>query len=108
MVCTPCVAVMHQLIARALGGETGQSDRGWGTGPRSTPLADEDADQFLMSCVRTYEQWQEALAAEGEDSKRGSVRLLPTEERTGKKGALNLFYSHQDQVLQPPIKGRIR
>ena len=99
-----------QLVARALGGETGPCARGWGTGPRCTPLADKDADQFLMACVRDYEEWQEAVAIAAEkeeDSKRAPLLLLPAEERTNKE-ALHFFYSHQDQVMHPPSKGGLR
>lgn len=92
----------HQLVGRALGGVTGTSELGWGVGPRHTPLTDSEADQFLMSCARSYDQWQDSLAQELQDKSEGKeLSLVPAEASESKK-SLHMFYSHQDQVLEPP------
>lgn len=106
-----------QLVARALGGETGPSDKGWGTGPRSTPLYDEAAAQFLQECARHYDQWQHAtvagLAHSNEDvvavnAGKATTRFVASENDELLKESLNLFYSHQDQVIRPPTVGGLR
>jgi GMP synthase-like glutamine amidotransferase len=96
------IACSCQLISRALGGLTGPSDKGWGTGPRRTALADSEASEFLQSCARAYDRWQEALVQEHEkDFKGGELKLLPIEGAES-KDTFNIFYSHQDQVMKPP------
>lgn len=95
-------------MVRALGGETGPSSKGWGTGPRLTPLQDDEAVEFLSQCERDYDQWAERNS--NISGRSAAADLTPTAvgKEKAKKKALNLFYSHQDQVIRPPTVGGLR
>ena len=99
--------LLLQLVARALGGETGPSEKGWGTGPRCTPLVDSAAAEFLQACAQAYDKWQADVVAEMNDNDRNSLVLLPP-DKPSNKSSLNMYYSHQDQVNIPPSDTNIR